>query len=368
MSDTDFVLECLFAWMRCDAGRAWNVPDEGSGVEDSVRALYERLARDAATGRAMQTLHDEAAAGMAAPSPAAVWQFGHALVRAAQENRAFPHTLELLIARCRKAQAATRKPRVHAADPVPDGPEVFATYLRFPGPDNSAIASARADFISYLNEPENLRAATGILQGMMSDYEKYLGADDACTQSAREHLAGFMALTGQPEASSAVFEAMANLCGRTCGDDLSPRIQESIRAGVSHFLTRQDTAAGIEAVEDLLDACLHVFGAEHILTLTGRDLMDCLRRGTDDPITASEALQAPLADCLRTLGSEHVVTLSARKRLTTPLAAAASPAAAAGALKALLADCLFSLPPEHALTRDVERMLGYWLVRVANPL
>jgi hypothetical protein len=172
-----------------------------------------------------------------------------------------------------------------------------------------------------------------------------------------------MALTGHPDADGAVFEALANLCGWHFGEDISPRIQESLRAGLLHFLSEKD-AAGARPVEDLLHVCGQVLGTGHPLVATGRNLVDCLRCGAVDPVGAAEALEAPLAGCLRTLGPGHRVTLSARNRLTAPLAEAAHPAAAAGALKSLLADCLFLLPPEDSLTRHVEGMLGYWLARV----
>lgn len=368
MSDTDFVLEYLFTWMR--RGAAADRDDSNADrarVDKAAAALHARLARDAETDRAMAALREEAAAGMAAPSVQAALQFGHALMRSAQEDRAFPHTLELLIGQCRAAQAPAGPQQEDARGPVPDGPGVFAAYVRFAGPDNPAIVNARARLIGYLDRPENLRVAASVVQGMLTDCEKSLGTDHTYTQTVREHLARFMALTGHSAAGGAAFEALGNLCGKHFGEDISPRIQESISGGLVRYLSEGE-AAGAGPVDDLLDVCVQVLGAEHPLVLTGRDLTDCLRRGAVDPAQPAEAIEAPLTSCLRTLGREHPVTLSIRRRLTTPLAEAAGPAAAAGALKSLLADCLFLLPPQDSLTQDVERMLGYWLVRVDDPV
>jgi len=324
------------------------------------------LSRDASTEQALVTLSAEAEAGLEVPSTHATHQVVLALAHRAQESRAFPHVLELLMEQCQQAHQATDETPAQEGEDVLEGAGVFAAYLRFRGPDNPAILAARESLIGYLNSPQHRPAAATVLHGLVSDCGQLLGSGHPFTQRAREHLARFLALTGDPNATGAAFEALGNSCAPHLDAD-DPAIRDSLRAGVTLFLGgRVSPTAGCDAVETLLADCLEAFGPEHPVVVAGRDLLACLQRGRMDPAPPAQMLEAPLADCLRTFGPEHPVTLTLRNHVVHLLAEAASPAACAGALKALLADCLRALGPDDFLTQQVDRMLGYWLVRTPS--
>jgi hypothetical protein len=120
---------------------------------------------------------------------------------------------------------------------------------------------------NYLNDPENQGIGFDLVHSMVTDcaHPQNLGAEHPFTQTARNHLARFLGVTGHPAAASAAFEALpAN--------------------------------------------ALPAIGPEHPAVLSARDNHVGLQNGLVNPVAVTQALGDPLADCLRALGPDHTVT------------------------------------------------------------
>jgi hypothetical protein len=245
-------------------------------------------------------------------------------------------------------------------------PGFLADYVRYLGPDKPAALSARDSLATYLNDPENQRIGSDLVQSMVTSCadSQNLGYKHPFTQTARNHLARFLGVTGNPVAAAAAFEALLSDCILLLGPE-HPVVQGS---NLALFLSGDDVTppAATEAFEALLANALPAIGPEHPAMLSARDNQAGLQNGLVHPVAVTQALEDPLADFLRVLGPEHAVILKARSHLGSLLAYAASPAAAAGALKAVLADCLQALGPDHTVTRGANTVFGYWNIRARS--
>lgn len=286
-----------------------------------------------------------------------------ALVAATEHDPDFARALAMQLQTCQAAETAMGSARPEDDDTALGEPGFLAGYVRYlPGNAAAAVLSARESLANYLNDPEYHDLGLDLVHSMVTDcsYPQNLGIEHPLTQTARNHLARFLGVTGHPAAASAAFEALLSDCVMHLGPE-HPVVRGS---NLVLFLGKDvSPAAAAEAFEALLANALPAIGAEHPAMLSARDNQAALQNGLVNPIAVAAALEDPLADFLRVLGAEHVVILNARLHLGRLLALAAGPAAAAGALKAVLADCLRALGPDHTVTRGTGLSFGRWYAR-----
>jgi hypothetical protein len=326
--------------------------------------LYALVANKLRDDPALQELADEASAGEGAISPATLRRTALALAAAAEHDPNFARALAMHLQTCEAAETAMGPVRSEDDDTALGEPGFLAGYTRYliPGNAAAAVLSAREGLANYLNDPENPSLGLDLVHSMVTDcsYPQNLGIEHPFTQTARNHLARFLGVTGHPAAASAAFEALLSDCIMQLGPE-HPVVRGS---NVVLFLGDDvSPAAATEAFEALLANALPAIGAEHPAMLSARDNQAALQNGLVNPVAVAAALEDPLADFLRVLGAEHVVILNARLHLGSLLAMAAGPAAAAGAFKAVLADCLRALGPDHIVTRGADRSFSRWYAR-----
>jgi hypothetical protein len=356
MSDTEALVGYLFLYLARRAETARD-PMDWAGEQ-----LYALVAKKLEDDPALRDLADEASAGQGAISRVTLQRMALALAAATEHDPIFVRALAIHLQTCEAAEAAMEPARPEDADTAAGEPAFLAGYVRYLDPDNPATLSVGDSLASYLNDPENQRAGFDLVHSMVTDCAnpQNLGPDHPFTQTARNHLARFLGLTGHPAAASAAFEALLTDCILRLGPE-HPVVQGS---NLVLFLSGDVTpAAATEAFEALLANALPAIGPEHPAMLSARDNQASLQNGLVHPVAVAQALEDPFADFLRVLGPEHAVILNARRHLGGLLAWAATPAAAAGALKAVLADCLQALGPDHTITRSANNAFGYWYVR-----
>jgi hypothetical protein len=356
MTDTEALVGYLFLYLARRAETARD-PMDWAGEQ-----LYALVAKKLEDDPALQELADEASAGQGAISSVTLQRMALALVAAAEHDPTFVRSLAICLQTCEVAEAAMEPARPEDDDKAVGEPVFLADYVRFIGPDTPVTLSARDSLANYLNDPENQPIGFHLVHSVVTDSEhpQNLGVEHPFIQTARNHLARFLGVTGHPAAASAAFEALLSDCILQLGPE-HPVVQGS---NLALFLGGDVTpAAATEAFEALLANALLVIGSEHPAVLSARHNQAGLENGLVNPVAVAQALEDPLADFLRILGPEHAVILNARRHLGSLLAQAASPAAAAGAFKALLVDCLQALGPDHTVTRSTDYSFGYWYVR-----
>ena len=333
-------------------------------VDWAGQRLYALVANKLRNDPALQELADEASAGEGAISPATLRRTALALVAAADHDPKFARALAMHFQTCEAAETAMGPVRPEDDDTARGEPGFLAGYVRYLVPGNAApaVVSARERLANYLNDPENPSLGLELVHSMVTDcsYPQNLGIEHPFTQTARNHLARFLGMTGHPAAASAAFEAL--LCD--CITHLGPEHPVVRDSNLVLFLGDDvSPAAATEAFEALLANARPAIGPDHPAMLSARDNQAALRNGLTNPVAVAAALEDPLADFLRALGAEHVVILNARLHLGTLLGMAAGPAAAAAAFKAVLADCLRALGPDHIVTQGADRSFGGWYAR-----
>ena len=323
--------------------------------------LYALVANKLRDDPALQELADEASAGEGAISPATLRRTALALAAAAEHDPNFARALAMHLQTCEAAETAMGPVRSEDDDTALGEPGFLAGYTRYliPGNAAAAVLSAREGLANYLNDPENPSLGLDLVHSMVTDcsYPQNLGIEHPFTQTARNHLARFLGVTGNPAAASAAFEALLSDCVMHLGPE-HPVVRGS---NLVLFLGDDvSPAAATEAFEALLANALPAIGPEHPAMLSARDNQAALRNGLVNPVAVAAALEDPLADFLRVLGAEHVIILNARLHVGSLRAMAAGPAAAAGAFKAVLADCLRALGPDHTVTRRADLSFRRW--------
>jgi hypothetical protein len=323
--------------------------------------LYALVANKLRDDPALQELADEASAGEGAISPATLRRTALALAAAAEHDPNFARALAMHLQTCEAAETAMGPVRSEDDDTALGEPGFLAGYTRYliPGNAAAAVLSAREGLANYLNDPENPSLGLDLVHSMVTDcsYPQNLGIEHPFTQTARNHLARFLGVTGNPAAASAAFEALLSDCVMHLGPE-HPVVRGS---NLVLFLGDDvSPAAATEAFEALLANALPAIGPEHPAMLSARDNQAALRNGLVNPVAVAAALEDPLADFLRVLGAEHVIILNARLHVGSLMAMAAGPAAAAGAFKAVLADCLRALGPDHTVTRRADLSFRRW--------
>jgi hypothetical protein len=356
MTDTEALVGYLFLYLARRAETARD-PMEWAGEQ-----LYALVAKKLEDDPALRELADEARAGQGVISSVTLRRMALALVAAAEHDPIFVRSLAIHLQTCEVAEAAMEPTRPEDDDTAIGEPAFLAEYVRYLGPDTPVTLSARDSLANYLNDPENQPIGFHLVHSVVTDCEdpQNLGIEHPFTQTARNHLARFLGVTGHPAAASAAFEALLS----DCVLQLGPEHRVVQGANLALFLSSHVTpAAATKAFEALLANALPVIGAEQPAMLSARDNQAALQNGLVNPVAVAQALEDPLAGFLRILGPEHAVILNGRLHLGSLLAQAASPAAAAGALKALLVDCLQALGPDHTVTRRTGRIFGDWYVR-----
>jgi hypothetical protein len=323
--------------------------------------LYALVANKLRDDPALQELADEASAGEGAISPATLRRTALALAAAAEHDPNFARALAMHLQTCEAAETAMGPVRSEDDDTALGEPGFLAGYTRYliPGNAAAAVLSAREGLANYLNDPENPSLGLDLVHSMVTDcsYPQNLGIEHPFTQTARNHLARFLGVTGNPAAASAAFEALLSDCIMHLGPE-HPVVRGS---NLVLFLGDDvSPAAATEAFEALLANALPAIGPEHPAMLSARDNQAALRNGLVNPVAVAAALEDPLADFLRVLGAEHVIILNARLHVGSLMAMAAGPAAAAGAFQAVLADCLRALGPDHTVTRRADLSFRRW--------
>jgi hypothetical protein len=323
--------------------------------------LYALVANKLRDDPALQELADEASAGEGAISPATLRRTALALAAAAEHDPNFARALAMHLQTCEAAETAMGPVRSEDDDTALGEPGFLAGYTRYliPGNAAAAVLSAREGLANYLNDPENPSLGLDLVHSMVTDcsYPQNLGIEHPFTQTARNHLARFLGVTGNPAAASAAFEALLSDCVMHLGPE-HPVVRGS---NLVLFLGDDvSPAAATEAFEALLANALPAIGPEHPAMLSARDNQAALRNGLVNPVAVAAALEDPLADFLRVLGAEHVIILNARLHVGSLMAMAAGPAAAAGAFQAVLADCLRALGPDHTVTRRADLSFRRW--------
>jgi hypothetical protein len=177
-------------------------------------------------------------------------------------------------------------------------PAFLADYVRYLGPDKPAALSARDSLATYLNDPENQRIGYDLVQSMVTNCadSQNLGAEHPFTQTARNHLARFLAVTGNPVAATAAFEALLSDCILLLGPE-HPVVQGS---NLALFLSGDDVTppAATEAFEALLANALPAIGPEHPAMLGARDNQAGLQNGLADAALPGRDHQETPSGCI----------------------------------------------------------------------
>jgi hypothetical protein len=208
MTDTGALVGYLFLYLARRAETARN-PMDWAGEQ-----LYALVAKKLEDEPALRELADEATAGQGAISPVTQRRMALALVAATEHDPKFARALAIHLQKCEAAEAAMKSTRPEDDDTAVGEPAFLADYVRYLGPDNPATLSARDSLVNYLNDPENQGIGFDLVHSMVTDcaHPQNLGAEHPFTQTARNHLARFLGVTGHPAAASAAFEALLSDC------------------------------------------------------------------------------------------------------------------------------------------------------------
>ncbi|MFI0420553.1 NB-ARC domain-containing protein [Spongiactinospora sp. 9N601] len=118
--------------------------------------------------------------------------------------------------------------------------------------------------------------------------------------------------------------------------------------------------AAIDEYTRLHTTALHLFGPDHIDTLSTHGSMEYWRGRAGDAAGAAVATAELLEDCLRVLGPDHPDTLCTRSNLARWQGEAGDATGAAAAFTELLADRLRLLGPDHPQTLSTCSDLAHW--------
>jgi len=210
MTDTEALAGYLSRYL---ARRAETARDPMDWAGQRLYALVANKLRD---DPALQELADEAGAGEGVVSSATLRRTALALAAATEHDPKFARALAEHLQTCEAAETAMGPVRSQGDDAALGEPGFLASYVRFfiPGNAAAAVLSARESLAHYLNDPENPSLGLDLLHSMVTDcsYPQNLGIEHPFTQTARNHLARFLGVTGHPAAAPAAFEALLSDC------------------------------------------------------------------------------------------------------------------------------------------------------------
>ncbi|ONK13785.1 tetratricopeptide repeat protein [Streptomyces sp. MP131-18] len=268
--------------------------------------------------RAYDTLGDLHAAAEVLETNAAAWR----RVRG-------PADLATIV--CVRHLADVRTALGDVAEAVRVREQLVRDVTEFKGPDDPETLVVRTD-LAFARQADDMAGSTALLDGVVTDSERVLGADHPDTLFRRQRLAGALLASGDLRRGLA--EQRRAHAGLAAGLGHGHRTTLDAKSMLGAGLVAADDAdAGIRVLEETVAEQAAALGADDADTLDTRESLVMALSVTERTGRAREAAESLVADCHRTLGPDHERTRRAREMLdevrTGPQAAPVAPVPAA---------------------------------------
>ncbi|QYN35256.1 tetratricopeptide repeat protein [Pseudonocardia sp. DSM 110487] len=209
-------------------------------------------------------------------------------------------------------------------------------------------------------------AAIGYWTRMLSDADRYVGAEQLATLAVRSKLAWWRGEAGDPAGAATAFEELRVEKARTLGPDHALTLDT--RSSLAHWRGQAgDPVGAATAFEQLLTDRLRVLGPDHPDILATRNNVAHWRGHAGDPVGAATAFEQLLADQVRILSPNDPLTFITRSNLALVRGQAGDPASAVHVLEQLLADQVRVLGPAHPHTLITRNNLAYHRGQAGDP-
>lgn len=187
------------------------------------------------------------------------------------------------------------------------------------GPNHALVLGAMANLAVVLRERPDLDAARGLAERLLACGDGITGSAEPPARTAVDHVGRLLSELGERPRALALFAAAAQARRRVLGPAAPATIEAASRAaGLESALG--DLEAAHRRLEPLLEAALHVHGADADLVLGVLDNLTDVLVAADDAAGLGAAFGLAVAHAERTAGADSTALATLYERWANAMA------------------------------------------------